>query len=165
MTKVFILEKDIDIVLPYKTFDRNFIDFRKKHKRGKRRDQSWFVYSASPTDGKFRMEIKADFDDEDYLVRIDGWKVGEHEDASIQLKRFHFADDQLIPLLDYVEDFFELLEAWAVDHRGSLYLKYMDFKEGSGHIVKIIKGLQKEQFFDLLEEQELLHDYGYSKRS
>lgn len=161
-----ILEHAIDIVLPFKIFDKNFKDFRSKHNTDQ--PEEWFIYGVN-SDGKFRMELRHNADDENYAVRISGVKSAGRR-PTLHLRRIYFNEEQTFQWTDDTTDFFDLLETWAVDHKGCVFLKYFDFEEKSGHILCVDKGLLVEPphlraTFPAEEEVQLLHDYGHSRRS
>lgn len=162
--KVLVLDKDIDIVLPFRTFDHNFIDFRGKHREDE--DETWLTYSVN-SDGKFRLELKEKPEDEDYILRISGQKSKDRR-PTLHFRRIYFNEideQQILPMYDYVTDFIDQLEVWALDNKGNFYLKYMDFEEQTGHTVCIRKGLAKELPFSAQEENQLLFAHGYTRRS
>lgn len=149
----------IEIEMPYKRFDKDFIRFKKKHRRNLYRT-NWFVYSTN-SDGKFRLELKEDSESEDYIIRISGWKRGSPRKPNVELKRIYVSEDGL-KLYEWVYDFLDLIEEWAVKYKGYFYFKYVDFDLPILDAYNIISGLEKDTPLSDWEMQELLHRYGYS---
>ena len=143
-----VLTHEIEIMLPHEIFHKNLKDFRKKH-RG-----TDAPYSIN-TDGKFRAELKETAESEDYLLRISGWKDGDN----ILIKRIYAP--QFLKQYDYVFDFLDLLEAWAVDHKGCFYFEYVDMDEPCMDAYCIRKGLEKELHFTDVQLQEILDQWEY----
>lgn len=144
-----VLKQEIEIKIPYDVFDRNFKDFRRKHKLGER-----FVYSVS-SDGKFRCELKEEVKGEDYLVRITGWK----EEDEILVRRIYCPEP--LKQYGYVCDFLDLLEVWAVDHKGCFYFEYVDVDEPCMDAYCIRKGLEKEVHFTDAQLKETLERWEF----
>jgi len=142
-----VLKHEVEIELPYSSFDRNFKDFRDKHKLGEA-----FVYSIN-SDGKFRAELKETPEDEEYLIRISGWK----DEDKILIRRMYAP--QFLREYDYVCDFLDQLEVWAMDHKGCFYFEYVDFDEPCMDAYCIRKGLEKEIHFTDAQLQEILDQY------
>jgi len=168
MHKGLVLKHEIDIELPFKSFDRNFKDFKDKHRLGER-----FVYAIN-SDGKFRVELKERPDDlKEYVIRISGWREGK----VLRLQRIYVSAPQEslylvflgvkqqevrpISLYDYVYDFLDLIEAWAIDHRGCFYLEYVDGDLPIRDAYNIIKGQEKVTQFSDAELQEVLDQWEY----
>ena len=150
-----VLKHEIEITLPYKAFDRNFKDFRYKHRLGR-----YFAYSVS-SDGKFRCDLREKRAPErekrapegDFLVRISGWK----EEDNLIIRRFYCPEQ--LKQFDYVCDFLDLLEVWAIDHKGCFHFEYVDFDEPCMDAYCIRKGLEKEIHFTDDQLQEILDQW------
>lgn len=143
-SRVRALKHEIEIEIPFSIFDRNFRDFRDKHGLGKS-----FAYSVN-TDGKFRAELKESSEDEGYILRISGWR----NDKILAIRRMYCAE--IIKLFDYVCDFLDLLEVWAIDHKGYLYLEYVDIDEPCMDAYYIVRGIEKTIHFTDAQLQEVL---------
>lgn len=139
------LEHSIEVHIPYETFVRNVRDFNFKH-------EGEIVYSTN-TDGKTRVELK-EKDAEEYVIRVSGWKI----DDTVQLRRTYVGSPFL--LCDWVYDCLDLLEAWAFDHKGSFYFKYLDFAEPILDAYQVIRGLEKHIAFTDAELKDLMDRYG-----
>ena len=144
-----VLKHEVEIRIPYSHFVRNFKDFKDKN-----RLKEALVYSVS-SDGKFRAELKENSEDESYLIRISGWK----EDKHLLIRRMYCP--QLLHQYDYVCDFLDLLEVWAMDHKGSFYFEYVDFDEPCMDAYCIKKGLEKEIHFTDAQLQEILEEWEF----
>jgi hypothetical protein len=142
------LKQEIEINIPYSTFDRNFRDFRDKHDLGES-----FVYSIN-SDGKFRAELKESPEDEGYLIRISGWK--EEKDQLLIRKVYC---PQFLRQYDYVCDFLDLLEIWAMDHKGCFYFEYVDLDEPCMDAYCIRKGLEKDLHLTDIQLEEILEQW------
>lgn len=142
-----VLTHEIEIELPYSIFDKNFKDFRDKHDL-----EDIFVYGIN-SDGKFRAELKETPEDEGYLIRISGWKTGE----ALLIRRIYVP--QPLKQDENVCDFLDLLETWAIDHKGYFFFKYVDFDEPCIDAYCIAKGLEKELHFTDFELQETLEQW------
>jgi len=148
--KVIVLEQEVDIHIPYGIFVRNTEDFVRKHRvRGR------LVYSTN-SDGKFRIEYKTTAGSEEYIVRLFGW----NDKKDLHLRRLYIGQGFVIA--GVVSDFFDLLTAWATDHKGTFRFKYLDIEEPLLDMYDIQKGLEKEHFFTNYEMQELLRQHGKS---
>lgn len=155
MGNVLALEHSIDITIPFRTFDRNFADFREKHGLGNR------LVHAANSDGKFRLELKEDESEEaQYLLRVSGWKRRQKR-PDIDLQRVYVGE--AFALDETVTDLLDLIEVWAIDHKGSFYFKYIDFDEPLLDAYNIIRGVEKVILFTDNDLQKLLHTYGQSQ--
>jgi hypothetical protein len=155
MSSILTLEHSIDITIPFKTFERNFVDFRDKHELGNR------LVHATNSDGKFRLELKENEDEEaKYLLRVSGWKRKQKR-PNVDLQRIYVGDR--LTLDEPTADLLDLIEVWAIDHRGSFYFKYVDFNEPLLDAYNIIRGLEKIILFTDNDLQKLLHTYGQSE--
>ena len=145
-----VLRHEIEIDIPFKNFERNVKDFSDKN-----RLKDKLVY-ATNSDGKFRMEIKEHPEDlKEYIVRLSGWREGKtlhlqkiyvnatDESLFFQLPGY---DEQVearpIKLYGFVYDFLDLLEVWAIDHKGIFYFEYVDGTTPLWDAYNIIKGNQ-----------------------
>lgn len=154
MNKGFVLKHEIDITLPFKNFERNIKDFNDKHKLGDR-----LAYACN-SDGKFRAELKENPDDfKNYMLRISGWrdKQGLHiEKIYVGIEVSIYVLDKMrsmeqqelrpIKLHECVYGFLNLLEAWAIDHKGTFYFEYVDCNFPILDAYHIIKGSEKDYF-------------------
>jgi len=146
-----VLKHDIEIDIPFKTFERNIKDFSDKHALN-----DCIVY-ATNSDGKFRAELKEKPEDlKEYILRISGWREGETlhiqriyvsaQQESIYLQLLNNEEQQEarpIRLYDYVYDFLDLMETWAMDHKGVFYFEYIDGHMRIWDTYNIIKGEEK----------------------
>jgi hypothetical protein len=163
-----VLKHEVAIDVPFKSFDRNFKDFKDKHKR-----ECHAVYAIN-SDGKFRAEIKKNaIDDKEYILRISGWR----NEGILQIQRIYVSAPQEsiyflvnrveqqearpIILYNFVIDFLDLMEAWAIDHKGVLYFEYIDYDMPVQDAYNIVKGQEKENHFneewlkDILDQLEI----------
>ena len=138
------LEYSIDISFPYDVFVRNVKDFNLKH-------EGEMVYSTN-SDGKFRVELKEN-DVNDYIIRLSGWK----REKTLQLRRIYVYAP--FKLCDWVYDCLDLLETWALDHKGSFHFKYLDVEEPILDAYNVIKGLEKHLAFPDHELQDMMDRY------
>ncbi len=142
-----VLEHNVDIKIPCAQFDKCVQNFGDKR----------LVYMTN-SDGKFRAELKADLDDEDYILRISGW---QKEDI-LEIRRIYAREDKTLDLEPHVFDFLDLLEDWAVECRGSLYFAYVDFEEPLVDVCWIAKGqIKEDQTFKNKKIRDVLEEYGY----
>ena len=159
-----VLKHEVEIDIPFKNFERNIKDFTDKGKlKGK------LVY-ATNSDGKFRVELKEKPEDlKEYILRLSGWReekvlhlqkiyVSAPEDSLfIQLPGYNEqVEVRPIKLYNYVFDFLDLLEAWAVDHKGIFCFEYVDGTLPLWDAYNIIKGNQWPNNFTEEQLQILL---------
>lgn len=145
-----VLKHEIEIRIPYSIFDRNFRDFRIKHDL----EEECFAYSVN-SDGKFRCELKECADDEKYLIRITGWKEDDH----LLIRRMYCPTP--LRQYDYVCDLLDLLEVWAIDHKGCFHFEYVDFDEPCMDAYCVRKGFEKELHFTDAQLQEVLEQWEF----
>ena len=154
MSNVLAIEHSIDITIPLKTFDRNLADFNEKHELGNR-----LAYAIN-SDGKFRLELKEKEEEEAYILRVSGWRR-EGKRPNIDMQRIYVGD--AFTLSETITDLLDLIEVWAIDHKGSFYFQYIDFDEPLLDAYNIIKGIEKVILFTDNDLQKLLHTYGQSR--
>lgn len=154
MDQGFVLKHEIDIILPFKTFERNIKDFIDKHKLTGR-----LVYACN-TDGKFRAELKENSEDfKEYILRISGWRcedglhiekiyIGTKPSIHLLIQTRNMQQHELRPITfyEFVYDFLNLLEVWAMDHRGSFYFEYVDCNFPILDAYIVVQGLEKDYF-------------------
>lgn len=144
-----VLKHEIDIDISFNTFERNIRDFVSKNKLKDR------VVYATNSDGKFRIELKERKEDlKEYILRLSGWReerilhlqkiyVGAEESLFFQLPGYEEqVEVKPIKLYGFVYDFLDLLEVWAVDHKGIFYFEYVDGDMELWDSYNIIKGNQ-----------------------
>jgi hypothetical protein len=163
-----VLKHEVAIDLSFKSFDRNFKDFQDKHKR-----ECFVAYSIN-SDGKFRAELKLSAtDDKEYVLRISGWR----KDGILQIQRVYVSSSaesiyflvnrveqqeaRPIVLHNFVIDFLDLMEAWAIDHKGVLYFEYIDCDLPLWDAYNIIKGQEKENHFNEEQLNDILDQLEY----
>lgn len=176
-----VLEHAVEIRMPFKVFDRNFKDFRDKHKLDNR-----FVYAVN-SDGKFRLELKETDEPEkkEYLIRLSGWKAGkelhirriyvggiENKPIWIQVpSQSEWPEVKPFKLYECVHDLLDLLEVWAVDHKGLFHFEYVDVSLGDVDTYCIQHGLEhqvtysEEEVRNILSQLELEETDGYCDES
>ena len=147
MSKCFVVEHSLDLVLPFGTFERNMKDFALKHEC-----EDQMPYAVS-TDGKFRMELKEAAEVENHLVRITGWR----DERALHLRKLYVAEPLVLD--GVVTDFLDLLEVWAKEHKGCFYFKYVDVDEQFVDEYRIVRGLEKYVSYTEHEVLELLEQW------